>query len=305
MNQALRSENANASGGTSHPPFHFDYVEVDGGSKNAHAFEHAGFSFIVVTRPLVEMLWDLSRRLSQSALVLQLLGIDREVVRLEAFQALLFQWELAFVVSHEYTHHIHRHSGSSSDRLWSEFTGSRPPGELEHQAQELDADGYALYLTLANYVRGAARQNALAQVGMQNCTGLQGDEFLITGFFVALTALFCSLWPENVPLESVSQRPHPPAPVRIEHAIRIAAMWSNQNTSVPESWFSSERFQAIYLAATSAVSGGGRPQWDSLVAFLRGEVGAAYYRELSDRFEVVRKAGEETVRVKPTHSQPA
>ena len=253
MNQALLLENANASGGTLHPPFHFDYLEVTDGRKNAHAFQHGGYSFIVLTRPLVEMLWDASRLLSRSQVVLGLLGISGDVVRPEAVQALLFQFQFAFLTSHEYTHHVHRHCG---DGTWDEFVQGEANGSLENQAQELDADGYALYLTLGNYLRGAARGPSLAQVGMQGLTRLQGDEFLLSGIFVALTELFCCMWPVSVAITRIRQLPHPPAPVRIEYAIRVAIMWCGQNASVPESWFGAERFRAVYLAATRAEAQG-------------------------------------------------
>jgi hypothetical protein len=295
MNQALQSENANASGGTEHPPFHFDYAEVSDGTKNAHAFQHGGFSFIVVTIPLVQMLWTISQRLSRSVLVLGLLGIDQDAARLEAVQALLFQFQLAFLVSHEYTHHVHQHC-SSVDGTWDEFVQAGTRGGLKDQALELDADGYALYLTLANYVRGAARQNALAQVGKQNLPGLQGDEFLLTAFFIALTALFCSMWPENVPISEIRDLRHPPAPVRIEYAIRDATMWCGQNASVSQAWFEAERFSAIYLAVINAITGGGRSQWDSHIAFLRSEDGAAYDRQLTQQFDAVRKGAERIVK---------
>jgi hypothetical protein len=36
MNEALRSEGINASGGVEHPPFHFDYIDVADGTANAH-----------------------------------------------------------------------------------------------------------------------------------------------------------------------------------------------------------------------------------------------------------------------------
>lgn len=295
MNQALQSENANASGGTEHPPFHFDYVEVNDGTKNAHAFQHGGYSFIVATVPSIEMLWDIAQRLSRSPSVLQLLKIDGDANRLEALRALLFHFELAFLVSHEYTHHVHRHC-ASVDWMWDEIPQEGRRAGLAHQAQELDADGYALYLTLANYMRGAARRNALAQVGVQDQSNSQGDEFLMTAFFVALTALFCSLWPDHISITAIRQLPHPPAPVRIEYAIRVATMWTNQNASVPETWFSAERFQAIYVAATSAIAGGARSQWDMLVTFLRSEEGKAYDRQLLEQFEATRKGAEQAVR---------
>jgi hypothetical protein len=292
LNLALQSENANASGGAAHPPFHFDYIEANDGTRNAHAFQHGGFSFIAITFPMVETLWDLSQRLSRSPLVLRLLGIDRDAVRLDALQALFFQFQLSFLVSHEYTHHVHRHCGGLAGGAWDEFNQGKASGGLDDQAQELDADGYALYLTLANYVRGAARRNALAQVGMQSLTDIEGDQFLLTGFFVALTALFCSLWADDVALASISQAPHPPAPVRVDYAIRVATMWCNQNASLPESWFGAERFRAIYLSATDAIAGGARPQWDMQIAFLKSDEGKTYDRQLSDRFEAARKRAE-------------
>ena len=289
LNLALQSENANASGGTAHPPFHFDYIEVNDGTRNAHAFQHGGFSFIAITFPMAEMLWDLSQRLSRSPLVLRLLSIDRDSVRLDALQALFLQFQLSFLLSHEYTHHVHRHLGGLAGGAWDEFNDGRARGGLDDQAQELDADGYALYLTLANYVRGAARRNALAQVGMQGLTDIEGDEFLLTGFFVALTALFCALWPEDVAPALIFQASHPPPPVRIDYAIRVATMWCNQNASVPELWFGAERFRAIYLSAIDAIAGGARPQWDAQIAFLRSDEGLKYDRLLSERFDATRK----------------
>jgi hypothetical protein len=43
-NEALRLENANASGGVAHPPFHFDYLNAT--VTNAHAIPHECFWFI-------------------------------------------------------------------------------------------------------------------------------------------------------------------------------------------------------------------------------------------------------------------
>ncbi len=64
----------------------------------------------------------------------------------------LFQLQLNFVVSHEYTHHIHGHLAASPQRLngvWTEFDPDTESGGIDSQVQELDADGYAIYLGLA------------------------------------------------------------------------------------------------------------------------------------------------------------
>ncbi len=78
-NEALRLEGINASGGTEHPPYHFDFLEVSGSIANAHAFQHEGFAFIVMTLPLVELLLNLSFALSQSPLVRSLYVVPASV----------------------------------------------------------------------------------------------------------------------------------------------------------------------------------------------------------------------------------
>jgi|SRR5882672_67012 len=303
MNVALQSESVNASGGVEHPPFHFDYLEVKGRTqvndpaKNAHAFQHSGFSFIAVTLPLIELLWDVSQRLSSSALVQGLLQIDPETERLKALQALLFQFQVGFLVSHEYTHHVHQHCKQDEDciaEVWTEFSQNETNGSLDSQAQELDADGYAIYLVLANYLGGGGRQSGLLQLGRQDLPRSDADEFFLMCFFLAVAAFFCTIWPEDIKIMSIGQLSHPPVPVRIEYAIRVAKMWCDQNGSVPESWFGAERFGTLFGAAAEAVGRAERQSWDAHIAFLQSEEGKKYDRILFERFETMRRNRQES-----------
>jgi hypothetical protein len=172
---------------------------------------------------------------------------------------------------------------------WTEFVTGEASGGLESQAQELDADAYAIYLSLANFIRGTGRQSALAQFGRQDLESIQADELLLTCFFLAVTSLFCALWPENIKITSIWQFVHPPAPVRIEYAIRVAQMWCDQNGSVPQSWFGAERFRRLFSVAVDAIGGNPRQQWDAHISFLRSEEGSKYDRRLSERFDAIRK----------------
>ena len=295
MNSALRAESVNASGGVEHPPFHFDYIEVKRDAKNAHnalAFQHNGFAFIGVTLPLVEFLWDISQRLSMFQAVQQLLGLGSEAVRPSALQAALFQLQLSFLVSHEYTHHVHLHcrqGESAVSGVWAEFLRDEISGSLESQAQELDADGYAIYLALAHFLRGGGRESLLAQLGRRDSTAIDGDELLLTCFFLAVMAFFCARWHENIDVNSIGQLTHPPAPVRIEYAIRVGQMWCEQNKSVPGSWFDAERFRELFEAAAQVIGTSTRQAWDAHISFLRSQVGANYDQQLLERFEALRK----------------
>lgn len=292
MNEALGSEGVNASGGIEHPPFHFDYLEVSDGIKNALAFQHEDFSFIVVTLPMVELLWHDSRRLSKSPLVARLLGLDPGTTEQDALQGLLFQLELTFLVSHEYTHHIHRHCAEAQrgvPGVWTEFRMHATWGSIDSQAQELDADGYAAYLVLAHLLRGKRRKSALLELGRTGTPGTGGDELLLACFFLAVLAFFSALWREGVDMASVSRLTHPPPPVRIKYAIQVTEMWCGQNGPLPQSWFSPARFQELFRAAAEAIEGTAKQTWDAQISFLRSAEGIQYDRQLFDRFEALRQ----------------
>jgi hypothetical protein len=290
MNEALRSEGPNASGGVEHPPFHFDFVDVEGSIKNAHAFQHAGLSFIAVTLPMVELIWDVSHRLSRSRPVLELLSLGPEVNR-DAFQGLLFQIQLNFLVSHEYTHHIHGHvleHTRGETEVWSELS-NQTSGNLQSQAQELDADGYAEFRVLAHLLRGERRRTALAQCGRVELQGVDGDEILLTCFFLSLLAFFVSFWRGPIDRASIYDLQHPPPPVRITYAIRVVEMWCSLNKSVPQTWFNAARFRELFGTAAETLGGAAREVWDTDIAFLGSADGAEYDRRLRERFESVRR----------------
>jgi hypothetical protein len=283
----------NASGGVEHPPFHFDYLDVSDGIKNALAFQEGGFSFIVVTLPLVELVWGLSRGLSRSPLAAKLLSLDPGTVDADGLQGLLFQIQLNFLVSHEYTHHVHRHcveSRSEAIGVWTEFLHDATCGSISSQAQELDADGYAAYVVLTHLLRGERRQSALAELGRADISGTDGDELLLTCFFLAVLAFFCAFWHGDIDFESVYHFGHPPPPVRIKYMFNVTEMWCRQNGSVPQSWFSPTRLQELFSAAAEVVGGTARQTWDAQMSFLRSADGAQYDRQLFERFEVVRRS---------------
>ncbi len=300
MNSALRAESVNASGGVEHPPFHFDYIEVKRDAKNAHnalALQHNGFAFIVVTLPLVELLWDISQRLSMFQAVQQLLGLDPEAVKPSALQAALFQLQLSFLVSHEYTHHVHLHCRQGENAVsgvWTEFLKDEISGSLELQAQELDADGYAIYLALDHFLRGGGRGPLLTQLGRGDSSARDGDEFLLICFFLGVMAFFCARWHKSIDVDSVGKLTHPPAPVRIEHAIRVGQMWCGHRESVPALWFEDGRLRALFQAATLAIGENTRQDWDADILFLRGEEGTNYNQQLLERFEALRKKTRQT-----------
>jgi hypothetical protein len=296
MNEALRLEGVNASGGAAHPPFHFDYLDVAEGSANAHAFQHDDFAFIVVTLPMVLRGWHLSRALSHSPRICHLLSPAPDSLDAESLQGLLFQIQLNFLVSHEYTHHVHGHcvdTPGAMAGLWTEFLDDASDGNLKAQAQELDADGYAIYLALAHLLRSNRRDSALAQLGPASASTMEGDVQLLTCFFLSVLAFFCAFWRGGIDMNSVHKFRHPPPRVRIKHAIQVAQMKCGQNDSAPASWFSPERFRGFFGAAAEVIGGTARRDWDAQMSFLRSPDGELYDGQLFEWFEAMRQKRDE------------
>jgi len=300
MNEALRSEGINASGGVEHPPFHFDYIDVADGTANAHAFQHEDVSFIVVTFPMIELLWRSSQALGRSPVIRGLLRLDPSIDLEE--QGLLFQIQFFFLVSHEYTHHIHRHCVLSDGALllWTEFRNDSARGDISSQAQELDADGYAAYLVLAHLLRGEMRGKALDGLGASALPNVEADELLLTCYFLALLAFFCTFWRGRLDAQSLYQFTHPPPPVRIKYAIQVAEMWCGQNESVPHAWFNPARFQELFRSASHLIGEATRQSWDAQMAVLRSAEGTRYDERLFDAFEELRHTPHVPIKAAPS-----
>jgi hypothetical protein len=183
--------------------------------------------------------------------------------------------------------------------LWTEFLREEMGGTIHLQAQELDADGYAVYLVLAHLLRGERRASALALLGRADTPGLDGDELLLTCFFLSVLAFFCAFWRGGVDMASIYQFRHPPPPVRIKYLLQVTEMWSGQNESVPPSWFVPARFQALFGVAPDVMGGTARREWDAQMAFLREPDGTRYDGQLFERFEAIRQKRDELAHAPP------
>jgi hypothetical protein len=91
-------------------------------------------------------------------------------------------------------------------------------------------------------------------------------------------------------MTSIRHLRHPPAPVRIEYAIRVTKMWCRQNGSVPESWFSAEQLQSLFRVGAQLIGGTAGQAWDAQITFLQSKDGAEYDRKLFERFDRPSKA---------------
>jgi len=272
--------------------FHFDYLEVRNGKSNAFAFTEGNYAFIVVTMPLVDSCGDLSLRLCRSPIVRQILGLHHEAHEAEEvgeLQRLLFINLLSLLGLHEYTHLVHKHSGTGA-MVWNEFSPSGPPkGSLHAQAQELDADGYAGYLLLQGLLRGSPRHNALATLKQRESSPSDADQLLLALFFVTALSLFCEFWSlRKVHTSSFYDDDHPLPPVRIKYILEVAKMWCDQN-GLDSPWFTPAGSQELFRAVAGMIEPSRKGTWDVQMAALASPAGVAYDGELFKAFEAVRQ----------------
>ncbi len=286
LNEALRNEKKNVPEHVEHPPFHFDFV--DSTIPNALAFRYEGFSFIGVTMPLIYVLWDTCLRLSRSEPVGAAIGIHLLPEAHDLIHALFLGNQLAFVVSHEFTHHVHGHTLNRGPEpvFLNEILDTPDGGNLELQAQEIDADGYAVYHLLADLIDGGRRAQTVGLLGLEEQSPRVQDEVLLSSVVVAVGAFLFARTPSTVESAKIYKLTHPPQAARMNFIMHSAVNWCKQNRPHLESYMTIKRFQMLRRATATATWGmNGGTDWALQIAFLQTDEGSRYISKLDERFK--------------------
>jgi hypothetical protein len=285
LNEALRNEKQNVSEHVNHHPFHFDYIE--GTVSNALAFRSGGYSFIGITMPLVHTLWDTCVELSKAQAVGAILEVPVSPEREEAILTTMFQTQLTFVVTHEYTHHVHGHLSQRAPgaAVFNEIISSSTEGSLDDQAFEMDADGYAVYHVLAHLIAGPRRKQAMELLCCDHLPADAQDEILFSSFVMAVGAFLYVLRPFSVNSSEVYTRTHPPQAARMSWIIRNATRWCDQNNRAAlAAYMTLRKFQLLMNIVSVAIVGmTGGHNWGEQTAFLQSDAGSKYFKQLEAR----------------------
>jgi hypothetical protein len=281
LNEALRNEKQNIAEHVKHPPFHFDYIEAT--VPNALAFRFADYSFIGMTMPLVDRLWDSCTELGKSNAVGGLLEVLRTPESEEAILTVMFQTQLIFVVTHEYTHHVHGHFSQNApgSTFFNEILSNGDAGKIEEQAFEVDADGYAVYHVLSHLITGPRREQAAELLGCTQAQPERQDEILFYSFVMAIAAFLFILPPTSVDASTIYNRSHPPPAARMSEIMHSAIGWCKQNRPALVAVMTLDKFQTLTTVVSAALSGmNGGTDWSGQTAFLKSENGSEYSTEL-------------------------
>jgi hypothetical protein len=272
-------------------PFYFDYIDSD--FSNAVAFRDGSYAFIGITVPLIYELLTICARLSESEPIGRVLGLKNTDDLREWLKIVLFQHLLSLVVSHEFTHHVHGHvlKHQSESRFFSEFTASNVNSNIERQAEEADADGYAAYHVLANFIDSDTRKVASSALKLDNANPEVIDRVLFSCFVIVAGAFLFSRRPVDLTKEDLFGLSHPPQAARLDYLMRHSILWCKENRPALVDWMTNERFQQIMRAVAEATWGmNGGLSWDAQTAFLHSDQGKRYFQEFSKLIDAQKAA---------------
>jgi hypothetical protein len=266
-----------------HPPFHMDYVSSR--HVNALAFRHDGYSFVGLTMPLVEMTFQLCTRLAQSADLLSALGLALTENTSQALGVVLFRITIFFAVSHEYTHIVHGHPLSQAgDSLpFNEVQGDERAADLHAQTLEADADSYAIYHLMGNYIGGEERPGTVSLLEITSDPVTKQDELLFACITVVVGAYFLLRPVPQLDVENIYKLTHPPQPTRLTLLMDTAIGWCRQNRLGLERSMSPQRFDYLLSIVAGLVWNFDETRsqnWKSQLLFLGTPDGAEYVARL-------------------------
>jgi hypothetical protein len=263
--------------------FHFDYVDAT--RPNALAFEQEGYAFICVTMPLVRVLWRMCDCLSKSANVVEVFRVDATSPEREAILAVLFTTQFAFIVGHEFAHHDRGHfrRQSSETELWEEVQGADGYGSLEEQAREVDADGWAVYLTLSHLVLGQRREMTRHLLRLQTAPDDSVDRIFLSSFIIAVAMVLCVFPPSRFDEQTLYRLAHPPQAARMNAIMHRVKVWCQQNRPALQTWLTLERFQGLMNAAREATDElTATRDWRKQTEFFHTQAGSEYFKRLHE-----------------------
>jgi hypothetical protein len=275
-----------------HSPIHFDYVEST--VSNALAFRTDGFSFVGVTLPLIVELMLTCGLLSRSAPVGALLGAIPQPDKPQRIAELCRTIQLSFVFSHEYTHIVHGHiPPANPESMFADEIENDGKGNIQLQAQEVDADGYATFLVLNDLLNGPRRSLTVKLLGLEEravhfreTQPELEDLTLFAAFVLAIGAYFSLRLPVTPDDVSVYSLTHPPQAVRMSYVMQIATTLAKHNRDHIASRMTSGRYQTFMGVIADALHGPtGTSNWKAQNAFLLSEQGVKYMATLNEGFK--------------------
>ena len=277
-NIALSNARRDVPGHTDTKPFHVDFVDAD--EKNATAFCYAGHALIALTVPLVFKLSDICLALSKSQEVAVVLDIQYVADDYSQLQAVLLSMLSAFIVAHEYTHHVYGHVSENDGLNPFLHISSCSGGSLAAQIDEVVADGYSIYHVLENSIVTTAGNGPNPFYSLNADKSSLTPEQTIAAVALAVAAYMFTLRECHLSLLTAYTLSHPPPPVRLELTMTESVLWARKFPTLGE--LLQRKFRALASVAARVIVGADKASrmWTEQRAFLASQAGQAYTQAL-------------------------
>jgi hypothetical protein len=269
---ALNNEPQNVQGHVPHPLF--ECVHSDSDDPQASAIQMDGVSVVWITRGMFALVWAACDRLSKSEHIIQ----SCNHAPANRIHAALFQAQLAFILCHEYAHHVHGHLAHSSFGL--------EVGDIQTQVFEVDADCYAVYFVLSFLMTSVGRAVAVERLNSANASGDEQDKAILSLFILATGGFLYATPPVPLDTSKIYQQRYPPLSARMNWITQTAMDWCDQNNKPRlREWITLDKWRVLMFVAASAVSElNGNAHWGDQINFLTSVSGAEYVKTIMERY---------------------
>jgi hypothetical protein len=259
---------------------------------NAISFTFKGFFFVGVTYDLVELMNAICGSLAQSPATAAFLGIKTDTpAQREILLACLFLVQIQFAIDHEVGHHFHGHTGRSESGLFSSeylcSTAIQDRDQMEEQAREVEADGYAVHMMAKSLFQPETGANLIARLGP---TTLSTNEFLVH-FLLLCIASYLILRPQNSFNPGDARKPrHPFGTMRLNVVMTDFLGWASQFKPELMPFITQITLDHVQLAIQGAQANSqSYSNWTLEGQFLRTTEGETYRADLYRFREALRK----------------
>jgi hypothetical protein len=184
---------------------------------------------------------------------------------------------------------VHRHVRNADESGFASEVLGRNDGNIDQQARESDADGYAAYHMLENIINGPERGHVGLVLAMGDKTSDVQEKLLLCCFIIAVAAYLFTCEPQKLSSETAYTFEHPPQALRMNLLMKNVKTWCYQNRQALHEWLTLQPFQRLMnlvAAATWGMNGGN--DWSDQITFLKSPEGRAY----AEKVEVAHRAGQ-------------
>lgn len=283
LNEGLKQQHGAFEDGT--PKYQFDFVES--AELNASAANYGGGAMITVTSALRDLTWAMCEVLSDDGKIAARFSVTTATQR-QGLQVELFNTVIGLVVGHEYGHHVLNHcvQHAPDTPLYNDIINGYG-GNIEHQAREIQADGYAVYLVLHGLLIGDRRKTVAQSI--PDVT----DEGRLALFIMSAGTFFFIREPAGLDSASIEELTHPPAALRLNALMQHVHRYLTESKPELLPTLTLPLFQELLKNVQEVLWKGEGPAWPAQDQFGKSPAGEAYIKKLYAAYDALQERNRE------------